>query len=199
MKQPELSLVNILTPENTDVDTDSATTVGASSETESFAGVTDTESEADSDLILRIPRGRAEQTPTPAQATRRDRSVDSDWSLADASSSHLANGSDWTPINRELSTMPSLARTMSSESEAFGGSDMSDNDSAASLLDSLIIGDAYPTRGTAPSDSNPFTSQYNIPLAARNTIPPSILVDEKALTGKDDRKRKVTFFEYLYG
>jgi len=204
LRQPEVSLASILTPENTDVDTDSATTVGASSDAESFADVTDTQSEADSDLIFQDTRGRSQQTPTPGtpgHPIRRDPSVDSDWSLADASSSGLTAGSDWTPVPLPLSGLPSLARTMSSDSDAFGGSDMSDNESAASLIDSLIIGEGHhDTPGTAaPPGSNPFTSQYNLPLAARNTISHSVLVPADVATGKEDRKRKVTFFEYLYG
>lgn len=174
--------LNLLTPENTDIDTD----FGASSGTESAVGAVTSDSETetergdltDSEADLGLSQSSLAESGVlvglqdaesarvfPAVARRQYASSESDdeaWTQVDVSSATIRVGNELPLSPRGPSTFAqrsSRDRQLSGDwvhTDDFGSDaegDISDNESVSSLMDSLILGTAAAPTRTARTDA----------------------------------------------
>jgi hypothetical protein len=215
---------NLLTPENTDIDTDfGGTTSGAESsavsgsdtETSTERGdstdaETDREDLAGSGVLVGLrdaDSARSLLQPSSRRTYAPSESDDEAWTQVDVSSATIRAHEEIPPSPRPSGFSQRLPRlsgdwvnTDDLGSDAEG--DISDNESVSSLMDSLILGTAAaPTRTgftaqqTRSEDgSHPFVSKFNLPM---DLFPERRAPQQGGpVEGKGG---KMTFFEYLYG
>lgn len=220
---------NLLTPENTDIDTDfGGTTSGAESsavsgsdtETSTERGdstdaETDHEDLAHSGVLIDADPSSRFSIPTSAgRRTYASSESDDDeaWTQVDVSSATIRHQHDELPPSPRVPSAFSQPRdrqlsgdwvnTDDLGSDAEG--DVSDTESVSSLMDSLILGTAAaPTRtGFAAQDTRPKDGNAAYPFVSKFNLPMDLFPERRAPQQGgpvEAQGGKMTFFEYLYG